>query len=680
MTPTDKEKEQLKNDRLVRFFTPHARLVGVVLVLAGVVATVKTGSAVLRQQASTSWPNTEGKVLACEYHEDRDDDRYWASITYHYEVGGRSFKGQRVTLDSGSAGSGSPSAALAFAERHPVDSAIRVYYDPQDLGSAVLETGVAVECWYLAALAVLAGLVGARLLVVGFRLHGLCAAIRNRDERTARRLLAKSKDTAEFLEPLAVAVEVGDENIIEILLQHGADKNVARVAVFAKRVGRAAMVERLLAKISGPAVAPDAAEKAVTGGPAELSDGRESPIYREPGVTSAGGGADVWFRRHHKRIIVSAAAILFIMSAYQIVSGFYHCRGATRRQGWQQTDGVLTRVDMIASIGSTRSFTPSVAYEYDVSGRTHTGTRVYARGQARAFRCRLRADRFLYENKVGQTVRVRYDPHDPSRAFLFMDSPDVVLASFLWSVLLVVVVDLMIIGMLLFALTRKPSEETPNDEPISLKRALGGVGIAVLVALILNGTYVLSHRAALGPRGNAALLGCLEQGVSYGLFAMFLAAPCLLVRAIFKRPRLPSLILFLGSGLYITVAASALVYGAVCQDALFERLAKRSVALRRAIAVYEKEHGHPPARLANLVPDQLDLIPSTGLGTHPEYEYFVNKDPTAHLGNPWVLYVAGEERFSEADVMVYYSRQNYPEKDSNGVWTQVGDCARVDMH
>jgi hypothetical protein len=77
-----------------------------------------------------------------------------------------------------------------------------------------------------------------------------------------------------------------------------------------------------------------------------------------------------------------------------------------------------------------------------------------------------------------------------------------------------------------------------------------------------------------------------------------------------------------------TVALTAYPCRRLCNPArqwAFSALAERSRPIVSAIQAYAREHGHPPQSLNDLVPRQLDRIPSTRMPAYPAYEYSVPK-------------------------------------------------------
>jgi hypothetical protein len=100
-----------------------------------------------QQQAvnSQSWPFVMGEVVSAHVEARRSTDAdghsstsYHPRITYEYEVRGHRYQSNQVSF-GGSVGSGSSSGAQAVADRYIPGNRIRVYYNPDNPGEAVLE-------------------------------------------------------------------------------------------------------------------------------------------------------------------------------------------------------------------------------------------------------------------------------------------------------------------------------------------------------------------------------------------------------------------------------------------------------------------------------------------------------------------------------------------------------------
>jgi len=110
----------------------------------------------------------------------------------------------------------------------------------------------------------------------------------------------------------------------------------------------------------------------------------------------------------------------------------------------------------------------------------------------------------------------------------------------------------------------------------------------------------------------------------------------------------------------------------------FQDFAARAAPLVAAIREYSQEYGRPPAELERLVPDFLPAIPSTGVGSAPNFRYITGDRALQNYhGNPWVLQLNVPTGMINWDILVYYPLQNYPTAGHGGVFEPVGDWAYV---
>lgn len=93
--------------------------------------------------ASTSWPDTEGRIIRSSLVTARNKGKthYTADIEYEYALEGNILTGSRVWFgDDYSSSSGSEFRSAV--SRYPVGRQVRVHYDPADPTTSVLERGV----------------------------------------------------------------------------------------------------------------------------------------------------------------------------------------------------------------------------------------------------------------------------------------------------------------------------------------------------------------------------------------------------------------------------------------------------------------------------------------------------------------------------------------------------------
>lgn len=68
----------------------------------------------------------------------------------------------------------------------------------------------------------------------------------------------------------------------------------------------------------------------------------------------------------------------------------------------------------------------------------------------------------------------------------------------------------------------------------------------------------------------------------------------------------------------------------------FEQMAERTKPLIAAIKKFEKQKGHAPEELEDLVPEFISTVPKTGIGTYSDYEYERFEGDT----DPWGLHIS----------------------------------------
>lgn len=113
---------------------------------------------------------------------------------------------------------------------------------------------------------------------------------------------------------------------------------------------------------------------------------------------------------------------------------------------------------------------------------------------------------------------------------------------------------------------------------------------------------------------------------------------------------------------------------AVWRDCV-RRFTGRGDVLTGAIHRFAAEQGRPPGSLAELVPQYLPAVPATGIGT-TKYEYVTGR-PDEYDGNPWALIVSAPSYPMGFDLLIYFPRQNYPDKGYGGWVERVGAWAYV---
>lgn len=105
-------------------------------------------------RVSQSWPQTPGEIVSSRVRTDEDENgtSYFGEVTFHYVVAD-----SRYTSDNVSFGqySGNRSHAEEIVAKYPVGSQVTVYYDPNEVETAVLEPGVTWSSYLLIGMGVL---------------------------------------------------------------------------------------------------------------------------------------------------------------------------------------------------------------------------------------------------------------------------------------------------------------------------------------------------------------------------------------------------------------------------------------------------------------------------------------------------------------------------------------------
>ena len=137
-------------------------LLGPLLVLVGLgTAAVYGPMQVSRARATMSWPTTDGTVLDSQVVSSRVNRRNKWGPQVHYEY---FIAGTRHESDSVWPGGSKSRTGRSFAEeivaRYAKGTRIKVYYDPDTPGNAVLEPGDTLRAWLTIGF-------GAVLMIVG---------------------------------------------------------------------------------------------------------------------------------------------------------------------------------------------------------------------------------------------------------------------------------------------------------------------------------------------------------------------------------------------------------------------------------------------------------------------------------------------------------------------------------
>ncbi|MFC1599272.1 hypothetical protein ACFL2W_00625 [Candidatus Omnitrophota bacterium] len=189
-------------------------------------------------------------------------------------------------------------------------------------------------------------------------------------------------------------------------------------------------------------------------------------------------------------------------------------------------------------------------------------------------------------------------------------------------------------------------------------------------AYLLNEWYIVS---AIGSGRGIIIRTVLFFG--YGLLSLLFKVllPFSVIGLFLRKTRKKSFIILIVSLMFLLCGFFSFHVGQGLRKHAFGKLAQRSTALIKAIGSFEDDHGYPPATLNRLIPEYIDAIPETGMGTYPVYKYLVGRGAEIRHNNPWVLYVEAPPGYLDWSNCIYYPRQNYPQADYFGVFEKVGD-------
>jgi hypothetical protein len=117
---------------------------GSILLLISAIVACSIGGVFMRKfwherqagKESLNWPQTEGVVTRCEYHQRRRDAH--ARISYQYDVGGKAYSSVQVDV----AKDYLLIEPKAFVDKHPTGTKIPVYYNVDHPEVSVLLPGI----------------------------------------------------------------------------------------------------------------------------------------------------------------------------------------------------------------------------------------------------------------------------------------------------------------------------------------------------------------------------------------------------------------------------------------------------------------------------------------------------------------------------------------------------------
>jgi hypothetical protein len=150
----------------MRFYEILSLLFGAALLIMGVGYLIPVSNALLSQQ----WPSASGEVSISRVVYMKSSSlkfgttiTYSAEIAYQYTVRDRHFTGSNISFDDH--GNIDSSLAESTVMRYPTGSTVKVYYNPDNPGEAVLETGFTSDLLLNMVFGALLSLAGGAILI-----------------------------------------------------------------------------------------------------------------------------------------------------------------------------------------------------------------------------------------------------------------------------------------------------------------------------------------------------------------------------------------------------------------------------------------------------------------------------------------------------------------------------------
>jgi hypothetical protein len=213
---------------------------------------------------------------------------------------------------------------------------------------------------------------------------------------------------------------------------------------------------------------------------------------------------------------------------------------------------------------------------------------------------------------------------------------------------------------------------TPNAPiPEQVRTKSLTLRVVLLIAATTYAPYVLIHGLCLfgvgwNVRGSELAMLVPMAGIA----VVFVCAPLSLV----PRLRDGALKAMLGGAALVLLLWPTGCSAKLLRSAGFRLAAERAEPLIAAIERYRAAHGHPPARLDQLVPDWLLALPPR----LPPLVIETGKDiPTHYHGNEWVLIASVPSGFLNFDQFLFFPNGAYPEHGYGGSLERIGRWAYV---
>jgi len=98
-----------------------------------------------------------------------------------------------------------------------------------------------------------------------------------------------------------------------------------------------------------------------------------------------------------------------------LTSGALRYLDALRTEDWPSTRGTIITSEVVAGGDARKWFEPRITYQYEVQSKTHLAHSIWYQSGTTS---KSVAEEVVLAHPVASTVRVRYDPANPSRALL----------------------------------------------------------------------------------------------------------------------------------------------------------------------------------------------------------------------------------------------------------------------
>jgi hypothetical protein len=145
----------------------YKKLVGYLLLVAGITFTAWLGRSVINGVQTQDWPSSSGLIYQAEvsyttsHPSDKSQKFYQSHLEYRYRIEKRAYSGTRIYLTD--LPYLSEQDAQMLIKKYPTGTLVKVYYDVADPSQAVLQTGNPPNLWLLLGTSLLFTALGFRL-------------------------------------------------------------------------------------------------------------------------------------------------------------------------------------------------------------------------------------------------------------------------------------------------------------------------------------------------------------------------------------------------------------------------------------------------------------------------------------------------------------------------------------